>query len=467
MRIRRFLVRLIVFTAVPVSLASAPAAVSGQTEGAGRLLGTRSDPIVAQLDPETSTRDLLQRARDFAALGDDAGAEMVYKAILIREPEHVSAMVELALIYENNGKLLYAMGLLTRASLAKPYDAAIIDRHHQIVTKLSLQLRAEVDSLLAQGAYDLAIPKLASLLTTEPENPELYYRKAQCHLQLGRPDVALAEIEKALNLRKAQMYFELQEAAAAAVRDGEIRDLVGRAEVLLPAVTPSGKEEVLGYLARILELDPDHEWARGHFDSLTASGEKKERSRVTSHLAAFGARISGVVRRIGRGALDLLRVLYRHLEFLLMILLVFFILNSPFTHMLVRGFSPRQSLAGQLGQFTIHEVLTLLNTHQSTGALRLKTPAIKGHIYFEDGEVYHCKCKRKTGRKALQQLLENAGEGFFVFTEAAGANQKTIDTPLSLILMELPERTQSVTSKSILQKKKRKSRMKTLLGSKS
>ena len=69
-----------------------------------------------------------------------------------------------------------------------------------------------------------------------------------------------------------------------------------------------------------------------------------------------------------------------------------------------------------------------------------------------------------TGRDALQYLLNNTQEGYFVFVESASSNQKTIDTPLSLILMELPERDERVAKNTI---KKRRSKMKSLLGSKS
>jgi tetratricopeptide (TPR) repeat protein len=470
MCIHRTAIRLTAFARVLAFLFLAPITVAAQTGDPGggeSLLRDRpSGPAAAGVDTSLPTRELLEQARAFAAVDDYAAAEAVLKGVLIREPDNVTAMLDLATIYETLGKLQYVMGLLNRAALVKPYDATIIDRHREVVTKLSQRLELEVDSLMAQGAYELAVPKLTSLLTAQPENAELYYLKARCHLLLGRPDVARSEIAKALNLGQAEKYFELQEKAADAAREIEVRELVAAVEELLPATNPAAKKEALGQLAQILELDPAHAWANQHFDALTGSTREGGRGPVTTQLTAFGSQVSRVFKRIGRGFVGVLALFYRHLEFLLAILLLFFVLNSPFTHMLIRGFSPRQSLTGQLQQFTIHEVLTLLNTHQSTGALKLKTPSMKGRIFFEDGEIYHCKCKGKTGRKALQELLENCGQGFFVFTEAVQSNHKTVDTPLSLILMELPERRRAVTSKSIIQQKKRKSRMKTLLGSK-
>ncbi|MEE9270626.1 MAG: tetratricopeptide repeat protein [Candidatus Krumholzibacteria bacterium] len=470
MSIHRTVTRLTAVPGVLAFLLLAPITVAAQTgdPGRGATVSTDrpSDPAATVVDTSLPTRELIERARTFVALGNYAAAEAALKGILIREPDNVTAMLELATIYETLGKLQYAMGLLNRATLAKPYDATIIDRHREVVTKLSQRLELDVDSLMSQGAYELAVPKLTSLLTAQPENAELYYLKAHCYMQLGRPDVARSEVAKALNLGQVDKYFELQEKAADAVRELEVRELVAKAEALLPATNPAAKEEVLGHLAQILELDPAHQWANKHFDALAGSTGGGPRGPVTTHLTAFGAQVSRVFKRIGRGIVDLLALFYRHREILLTILLLFFVLNSPFTHMLIRGFSPRLSLTGQLRQFTIHEVLTLLNTHQSTGALKLKTPSMKGRIFFEDGEIYHCKCKGNTGRKALQELLENSGEGFFVFTEAVQSSQKTVDTPLSLILMELPERSRNVTSKSIIQQQKRKSRMKTLLGSK-
>ena len=203
MRTLRDLVHPASLAGVVTLLLLAPIAAPGQATGPDTGVGTeppaQPDSIVVQSDPGTPTRELFEHARSFSAENDYASAAMVYKSILIREPENVTAMLELAEIYQQTDKLQYAMGLLTRASLVKPYDAAIIDLLREVVTKLTGRLQDEVDSLLAKGAYELALPKLASLLTTEPENAELYFHKANCHLQVGRPDVAMVEIDRALD----------------------------------------------------------------------------------------------------------------------------------------------------------------------------------------------------------------------------------------------------------------------------
>ena len=169
----------------------------------------------------------------------------------------------------------------------------------------------------------------------------------------------------------------------------------------------------------------------------------------------------GIAKPLGRAIVDVLSVLNDHIEILLYVLLALLVLFSPFTQMVIRGFSPRQSLTGQLSQFSIHEVLTLVNTHHRTGVLSIKTGSVRGQVYFSRGEIYHCKTKHQKGREGLQQLLTNAKDGFFVFKDKARTSDQTIDTPLSLILMELPERKGAITSQAIL--KKQQTKMKRML----
>lgn len=414
-------------------------------------------------DSDASPEELLESAREMFIADEYNLAEMLYKSVLVREPNNLSAMLELAIIYEATGQLQYAKGLLTRALIIRPNDPEIIQRHTDIVYRLSAVLASEIDSLFAAGAYEPAIPKLAILLTTQPENAELYYKKAVCHLELGHPDGALAEIDRALSIRRDERFYDVKDRARAALNHNEIVSLTSKARQSLFTHTKQGDEDALFLIQRILELDPENEWAKNQFLLLTDDHSPSNPGTVFDRLAWLWAPVAKQLKRAGEGLLLIAETFRSHLKILLAVLFALLLFASPLTHVIVRGFSPRQSLAGRLDHFTIHELLSLINTHRQTGLLILKTPSGRGKIYFNDGEVYHCTAGRLQGRPAVQSLLEASLDGSFVFKEGVTTKADTIDTPLSLILLELPERNQSVTSESILKKQKQKSKMNALL----
>jgi tetratricopeptide (TPR) repeat protein len=333
----------------------------------------------------------------------------------------------------------------------------------EIVWRLSTSLESEIDSLIAANAYEAAIPKLAILLTIQPENADLYYKKAQCHLKLGNPEVALAEIGRAQRITRDERYVRLKSTASAVKHKKDIDNLTSRAQRSLRAGTPAGRDDAMQAIARILEIDPNNVWAKNQLarggDGLQQSGD----GWYGLHLEVWWAFIKRNASVAGGWALSLIEILRDHLDVLMTILLGLIILGSPLTHMLVQGFSPRQSLSGRLEHFRLQELLTLINTHRRTGVLILRTPSATGKIYFDNGEVYHCKSGRTRGRAAVQNLLKSAAKGFFVFKDRVTSKDDTIDTPLSLILLGLPERATAITSESILKKQKQQSKMSSLL----
>jgi tetratricopeptide (TPR) repeat protein len=416
-------------------------------------------------DENATTDQLLHSAREMFIARQYDLAEMLYKAILVREPNHLSAMLELAITYEATGQLQYARGLLERAMLLRPHDPDIIQRNTDIVRRLAVALQSEIDSLLANGGYERAIPKLAVLLTTQPENAELYYKKADCHLRLGNPRSAVADIDRALAIVRDQRYFDFKARAMAALNQKEIDALQLEARRAVRESPSKGNEDALRAIGRLLEVDPDNAWARQQFLALTenpagGAGEATRLDRVNAWLMRAKQRTA----RVGNALLPWVEVVGNHVPTLLAILFVLAIANSPLTRAMAGRVGRRQSLSGRLDNFNVRELLSLVNTHRQTGALVLRTASGSGTLFFGDGEIYHFKSGREQGREALQGLLNRATEGSFLFKEGAGSKQHTIDTPLSLILMELPERHEPVTSQSILKKQKQQSKMKSLLG---
>ncbi|MEJ2722070.1 MAG: DUF4388 domain-containing protein, partial [bacterium] len=134
-------------------------------------------------------------------------------------------------------------------------------------------------------------------------------------------------------------------------------------------------------------------------------------------------------------------------------------------------FAPRQSLSGRLNQFNIQEILTMIQTQNRTGILKISASGATGRVFFNSGEVYHCTCRGEEGRKALQHLIDAARDGYFVFTNSRRSYPVSIDVPLSLILMDLPARhgggaTKGLPKSPDTSPKKRQSRMKELLNNK-
>lgn len=372
-------------------------------------------------------------------------------------------MQELSIIYEATGQLQYARGLLTRALIIRPDDPEIIRRHGEIVERLSKELESEIDGLIGRGHYDQAIPKLAVLLTIQPENTDLYYKKAECHLQLGNPSIALVEIERAQSITLDDRYDSLKTTANAAKHAQEVARLKSRALRGLEADTPAETSEAMNAIARILQIDPDNTWAKEQFTLHSDIRDGIKNWGFMRRLGTLWLAIRQNVIESGGGMLAVAEVFNDHLDILLILAITLLFLASPLTHWVIQGFSPRHGLSGRLEHFRLQEVLALVNTHHRTGVLLLRTPRARGKIFFDKGEVYHCKSGRTTGRTAVQNLLRDTEKGYFIFKDGVVSKDDTVDTPLSLILLGLPERVDNVTSESLIKKQKRQSKMKSLL----
>jgi len=459
------------FLVVPLAvLLAVMAAVPCEAGPAGAQDGVADGSVVADsdtliFDENATAAELLDSAREMFMADNYALAEMLYKGVLVRDANNVDAMLELAIVYETIGKLEYARGLLTRASLLKPDDPEISRRNNEIVQKLGVSLEREIDELLAAGKADLAIPKLSVLLTTQPENAELYYKRAQCHLALGNPQSAIDDVDKALALRSDDRYFQLKSEAVSIVNAREIKRLVALARKQMAAGDARSLKAAVKTVGRILELEPENVWARGIWQQLTAA-DIDPKAATSAQLAEVWKKTRefrepvAVALNWAAGMLD------GQVWTLTAILVVLLIFNSPLTRALLRGFTPQHLLSGRVERFSMSELLLLIHSHNATGVMRVRGK-IKGDVYFSNGEITHCKASKLEGEDALQELLR-CQEGSFVFCESSIPAKKTVHSPLSLILMELP--TQPVTyptySMQSDQPRVQSSRFRTLLDSK-
>ena len=442
---------------------------NAQAPGASTASAIRPQQAEAPtFDENASTKELLESAREMFLAKNYSVAEMLYKSVLVREPKNVSAMLELSVVYEVTGKLDHAQALLTRAATVNPNNREIIDRTGEIAGKMSSSLEAEIQTLLADGKYDLVIPKLSVLLTAQPKNAELHYLKADCHLKLGRPEAAIVEIDRALHLTRDERFYTLREQAQTVIQERKVNALVRRAKLELESTGEATKDGAFRIIGQILDIDPDNSWAKRTFVAL--GGDKLTTDKTLWNDEWPGMTWEGIKKaagQIGPRSAMLLRALNERAEILISIVMLLLILNSPLTFMLIKGFSPRHPLSGQLQQFSMQEILSLLHNHEHTGVLKIRTQGPRARVYFNTGEIYHCQAGKLGGRDALHEILKNEKEGFFVFEEGTLSRSRTVDVPLSLILMDLPGRKHAYTTQDTLRRQRatqgHQSRMKQLL----
>ncbi|MCZ6767594.1 MAG: DUF4388 domain-containing protein [bacterium] len=411
-------------------------------------------------EPALTPKELLQRARQMFVARDYPAGEVLYKALLIREPDNINAMIELSVVYEAMGKPQNAVGLLERAANLRPDDRDIAERKAKALRKMAHVLQSEIDSLVRAGAHEEALPKLSILIQAQPDNADLYFQKARCHLRLGRPAAAKGEIARAIRLDAADHFLELREQANEKIRGMKVQSLENDARKLLAQGTPGADEEALRMIVQITEFEPEHAWANEQYERLTGKGGFGIGGIGSSSVGRFLGDVWNTSRSITVGVLSAWN---QRLWVMVGILLALLILVSPLTRFIVGRLRPRVMLEGNLSHFSIQEVLGFINAHQATGELKIKSRTVSGSFYFANGEIYHCECGKEQGQSALKTLMKKAGNGLFVLRSTGRVAKQTINTPVSLILLDLPERRPTDLGKS--SKKKTPSRMSALLKS--
>ena len=122
-------------------------------------------------------------------------------------------------------------------------------------------------------------------------------------------------------------------------------------------------------------------------------------------------------------------------------------------------------MPGNFPRFTLTEIRVMLNSESHTGILHVKGDSCRGKIYLENGEPCHCSAGKTQGVGALHHLMSNTATGHFEFSEGSIPLNRTIDTPLTVVLLEHSAgRRKNPTRRKT---KKAKSRMKEMLESKS
>jgi tetratricopeptide (TPR) repeat protein len=419
-------------------------------------------------DASITVPELFEKARQAFGMNKIDLAAEFYREILIRDRTNVQAMMELSNVYERSGRLEYARGLLIRSSKLLPGNEDIADRLAAVEHMLAIVLSAEVDSLLANQLYELALPKLSVHLNIEPDSPELLYKRALCYSHLGRPDAALSSVDRALQINPIEKYYKLRSLLLKDLKTMESREKMAEVKSLLQTGEDSAHGRALEVLGEILQKDPDHKWARAEFVRLSAAGATDADTTGSRSVQEIALSATSAVAAVARGAG---RLAARHLSAILLLVAAIIIFRSPLTRLITRWLAPRSFLSGRFPKFTLTEILITLNSESHTGILQVKGDGCRGKIYIENGEPCHCVVGKLQGVNALHHLISNTGDGNFEFADGSIPLSRTIDTPLSVVLVDQesggPGRAAQRRKRVEARTKKSKSRMKELLESRS
>jgi tetratricopeptide (TPR) repeat protein len=357
-----------------------------------------------------------------------------------------------------------ARGLLIRATRIDPNDPAIERRREAVDDLLKISLTEETDSLLAHGSCEQAMPKLSLHLSIEPNNPAVHYKRACCLLEMNRLEAALTDVEAAITISPQEPYFVLRDQILESSRREEIARLAARASTLAGSDNPRNREQALDLLGQILELDPGHAWARNEF--LRLSEPEGATARQASDDRA--STLDNALQAVAVAAAAMADYAGRHLRAILGFLAVVMVFQSSLSRALVRRFGGTHLLSGELSRFSVAEVLTMVNAEPHTGVLEVRAATCRGNVYLDGGEPRHCVAGKLEGPEALVSLIENARKGRFIFREGATSVERTIDTPLSLLLVEQAHKANGVVARPGIPGPAagaKKSRMKELLDS--
>jgi len=446
----RSLIFLLLLLGLPAGMSSAQNAPTGNPE--------------TPFDESITVSELLSKARDAFGLEDFVLAELFYQEILRREPSNLQAMLELANVYERNGRLEYARGLLNRAAKLDPDNHTIVVRRDNVEHMLQVVLRQEIEELMASGGYERALPKLSLQIQISPDDPDLFYLRAMCLSGLQRHDAALDDLGIAIQMDPQERYYEFRSEIVERLQQLESTDLKARTRVLLSSGTAADRDEALRLLGEILTVHPDDQWARNLFVELTdtsrAGGDTANANGTI--LERWSATSSGT---LGRVAAVVGSFVDRHLALLLGFAALIIMFRSPLTRSLTGVFSRPPILTGQLATFSLPEVLLMLNAEPHTGVLYIKGHACHGKVFFETGEPCHCVVGKIEGTDAFNHLLDHSDTGRFSFSDGIMPVRRSIDAPLSLLLFEHARESGDAVATGTGSSRKKKTRMKELLDS--
>lgn len=417
--------------AIVVTLAFAAPPTTAQQSAASGAEGIVD--AERSFDATITTAELFEKAREATGLDRHRLAEEFYQEILIREPANVRAMLELADSYERIGKLEYARGLLDRAAALEPENRDIETKLESVESVLVMVVGPEVDSLMQSGRYELAIPKLSLLISIRPGSADLRYKKAVCYYEMGRLDAALANLDDASRIDPDEKFYELRHSILESIEASETRQLAGEATPPARSRAPVERGRSIQVSGGLIQIFPENEWNRGLNEDSSAVYRAQTGTHDNTPKNAAG---SSVMTRLTRRGAALLE---RHLGSILVALALLLLFRSPLVPLIAKAFSRRPALSGRFDTFGLAEILLMLNAENHTGVLTVHGRR-RGRIYVEKGEPRHASVGNLEGMEAMTYLFSHSANGGFAYESDTKSLTRTIDTPLSVLLMDLTNR---------------------------
>ncbi len=407
----------------------------------------------ALFDSTTTREELLDMGRSAVGFSHFPLAEVYFQEALLRDPDDIDAMCELAHLYKRTGRLEYARGLLTRASTLVPARLDIVANLRIVEQELRGELEREIRTLLAAGRFEEALPRLAVLLSITPDNVDVLADKARCLARIGQMDAALSTIDLALSKAPREDLYALRAEFSTKIEHDRIASMESSARRLIE----SGnwvRGEASDVLQAILAQDPSNEWAREQFRALSAPGAGAAAPK--SEGPAWPEQFTGAIRDVAPGVAAFFD---RHLTAILVLIGVVIVFASPLARAFARRVRPPSLYAGDLGRIVVADALRLASSSGLTGVLVFHTPEGRAKVFLEDGEPVHCDGFGYTGVEAFAWLVEHIEEGSFELRPMRGSVERTIEQPLTLLLAGGP--TTAADAEAV--QRRRKSRMSELL----
>ncbi|MGK0172529.1 MAG: hypothetical protein ACI9W2_004267 [Gammaproteobacteria bacterium] len=158
--------------------------------------------VVSSLKSGAVAADELQMARDFVAAGDRRTAILQIKSLLVRDPDHLEARIELARLY-----LTFEHGLLAKKEFERVRNTRYWDAAHECLWQRAALYCADIDTVVAHYAersgklsVDQAQAGFRAVLNIESGHVDALVVLSELALAQGNLPVAGERVSEAIAL---------------------------------------------------------------------------------------------------------------------------------------------------------------------------------------------------------------------------------------------------------------------------
>ena len=375
--------------------------------------------------------NLFVEAQKKLSAGNDIQAERLLKLSLQNDPSFTSAIWQLSQIYESRGRLEHARELLLRGLEQSP-DASWAKEKLKKMEKILVQkLFSEAEELMSMGEYTSALPKLSLYHGIKPYDPVPLINLARCHLALGNPETARNYIERAYERDPGNPEINiLMKAVERRISENSIRKEKERVADLVANYSHSEREEVKKALEALLIKEPSNRWAREKLEELDLLSEKKKREKGQAENNHKEKEEEKAGSSNSFPSISLSNIIVLLLAVSVIVLAVF---------VRKRGEGRHYPLQGNLNLIPILDIVSLINSNLKTGWLEVSGDRANGKIFFRRGEIIHASYRAQSGKEAFHSIM-NFDRGRYVFYNHLPKVKRTIDDPLSILLLSLKAR---------------------------